>query len=108
MNHPPIPPNLDFFGVLDESYGELAGRAVYLPALGGYQLLDDLHGTAMRRMRKVVSDQARCAWLDEADKRNHEWARQYEGENEAAEHDAFQIVNQAIENAEEWRVWGIA
>lgn len=97
MNHPPIPPNFQF----TRQRGEITDKWQWTIARNLFYEENPIE-------RKVVSDSARCAWLDiareicetefnarpplETDWKKFGETVQYRG---------------ALDNAEAWRLWGL-
>jgi hypothetical protein len=106
MNHPPIPPNCDYFKLeCDEWTFGLPG--VTTNVVPESNSAKDEHFA--RRLRPVIACVARCAWLDESERiievrRNMPNGEPYEycRKAKALKEEAYK----ASDNAEAWRKWG--
>ena len=98
---PPIPPDCPEF-----SSDDLLGWYFVLP--GGVRIylegFDDV--ARLPNCRKHISYFARCAWRDEAERIEVWRGRAWMSETKESMRENQEILIQARQNAEAWRVWG--
>lgn len=93
-DHPPIPPNCEYFHTVKMDSG--SDEVVFKCVLGQVYMCD-IHLFSGRLMRPIIAAVARAAWQDEFRRIN---------QMDATPLNWSKMRSEAAENVEAWRVWG--